>query len=558
MPEKPRPTCWLADLAGLVALCALAFLLTWKAGFRGFYPFDQSIVFDGGYRVASGQVPYRDFVMPFGPVAFWLQAMFFRTLGVSYAAYVAGAAVVNVLAALAAVALVRLVVDSGRGLSYLAGVVTAVWFYPPFGTPWVDQTAFFFALLGLVALLAGVRRAASGGAADVLVGLAGAAAFLSIMAKQNAGGFMLPLFPLALALACLPDARRFARNLGVFAVGLGGSAAAFVVWLAAASDAGNFSRYVIALPSHLGRERLASLVATGFGLARPYFGDRAPRAVNAVVAAALVVSIVALAYRRRLGAGKDAGRRAMVAAGVCAYLVLFQHLFMNTTLNQQQNAYAFLGPIAAIGVWLALGLVRTLTPAGDPGARRLLRRGLAAGVWVLAFAATALTSVDGVKAAMSRKVHDIFEGCSFDRPMVARGLEGLRWADPTLIRGFEVRQKDFLDLVVYLRERDLNFLVFPDFTVLYGLVGAPSPQPVLWFHEGVTYGKEDTSALDRWIVESLEMNGVKLVVIEQVAWYNTGERLNAFPRLRDYVYGRFTRLGQIGTFSIYERSASAP
>jgi hypothetical protein len=541
-------------------LCVLAFLLTWKAGFRGFFPFDQSIVFDGSYRVASGQVPYRDFVMPFGPVTFWLQALVFRALGVSYLAYVAGAAVVNVLATLAAVAMVRMLTDSARMLSYLAGVMTAVWFYPPFGTPWVDQTAFFFASVGLVALLAGIRRAGSGWMGDWLVALSGGAAFLSIMAKQNAGGFVLPLFPLVVVLACLPDRRRLARSLAIFAAGLAGSAAAFLVWLGTASDLGNFSRYVIALPASLGRERLGSLADTGFGLARPYFGDRAPLVVNAIVVAALVVSVAAVVlWRRRERSGGGGNRRAVLAGGVCAYLVLYQHLFMNTTLNQQENAYAFLGPIAAMGAWLALALVRVIAPAGGAGVGRLpLGRTLRAAVWIVALAAAAVASVDGVKSAMSRKAHDIFAQSSFGEPIKVKGLEGLRWAEPTLVRGFDIHRQDFLDLVAYLKESKANFLVFPDFTFLYGLAGVPSPQPVLWFHEGVTYSKDDTSALDRWIVDSLERNRVGLVVMEQVAWYNTGERLNAFPRLRDYIYGRFTRLGQIGTFSIYQRGAPAP
>jgi hypothetical protein len=37
---------------------------------------DHSIVFDGGYRVYLGQVPYRDIYMPYLPGALWFQAPF--------------------------------------------------------------------------------------------------------------------------------------------------------------------------------------------------------------------------------------------------------------------------------------------------------------------------------------------------------------------------------------------------------------------------------------------------------------------------------------------------
>ena len=146
------------DCAVIILLCAVGFLFALKTGFRGFFPFDQSIVFDGSYRVLSGQVPYKDFVMPFGPATFWLQAIVFKLLGVNYFAYVFGAAAVNLLAVLASIAIVRLLLPGERMLSYLAGLVTAVWFYPPFGTPWVDQTAFFFSYCGIVALLASLRE----------------------------------------------------------------------------------------------------------------------------------------------------------------------------------------------------------------------------------------------------------------------------------------------------------------------------------------------------------------------------------------------------------------
>jgi len=160
MSESPAARAALGVTSFLV-LPAFAFWFAFTAGQRGFYPFDQSIVFDGGYRVLSGQVPYSDFVVPFGPVAFWLQAFFFRLFGVSYFGYLMGAAVINAAATLCAVSVVRQLLPRSRLLPLASGVLTAVWFYPPFGTPWVDQTGFFLGLLGLVAVIWAVVRTRS-------------------------------------------------------------------------------------------------------------------------------------------------------------------------------------------------------------------------------------------------------------------------------------------------------------------------------------------------------------------------------------------------------------
>ena len=89
---------WLIRL-GLMATLGFAFWLAFYSGTRGIFPLDQSIVFDGGYRVASGQVIYRDFVAPSGPLVYWLQGAVFKLFGVSYRVYILTAAGYNALAA---------------------------------------------------------------------------------------------------------------------------------------------------------------------------------------------------------------------------------------------------------------------------------------------------------------------------------------------------------------------------------------------------------------------------------------------------------------------------
>jgi hypothetical protein len=223
MKERRRPgmRAYLPEVGFAAALAVAAYVLTTAAGQRGFYAFDQSILFDGGYRVLSGQAAYRDFILPFGPVALWLQALFFSVSGVTYSAYIGSAAVVNSAAALAAVVILRMLFPSMRLLPFVAGTLTAFWFYPPFGTPWVDQTAFFFSLLAIGFLLAGVldndsrkkRRTA-------FVAVSGSLAFLAFMSKQNVGSFMLALYPALLTAVFLRNRRRLGSALLVFLGGL--------------------------------------------------------------------------------------------------------------------------------------------------------------------------------------------------------------------------------------------------------------------------------------------------------------------------------------------------
>ena len=46
------------------------------------------MIFDGGWRILSGQVPYKDFLMAFGPLTFVMQAVAFKLFGVNWTSMV--------------------------------------------------------------------------------------------------------------------------------------------------------------------------------------------------------------------------------------------------------------------------------------------------------------------------------------------------------------------------------------------------------------------------------------------------------------------------------------
>jgi hypothetical protein len=73
------------------------------------------------------------------------------------------------------------------------------------------------------------------------------------------------------------------------------------------------------------------------------------------------------------------------------------------------------------------------------------------------------------------------------------------------------------------------FFIFPDFTIFYALLDVPPPQPVLWFHKGLTYHDSYDEDLDKWIVSDLNKNNVEIVIVEEKSFIDTSERLNDFP-----------------------------
>lgn len=135
--------------AGFLAMAVIAVwagLISYLSGMRGFFAMDQSIVFDGAWRILQGQIPFQDFFLPHGPLSMWIQALAFHIFGVSYHVYALTAAAMNVAGAWLAYGTFRILVPEKRWPAWVAGLLTGSWLYAPMGTTYIEQTGFFFPL----------------------------------------------------------------------------------------------------------------------------------------------------------------------------------------------------------------------------------------------------------------------------------------------------------------------------------------------------------------------------------------------------------------------------
>ena len=237
-------------MPALVAVALFAAALNFHYGPRGFMPLDHSVVFDGGWRILSGQVPFRDFTTPNALTPSFLQAGFFLAFGVTWKAYVLHATVFNALFAVLVYALLRLSGGSRLTAAFYAGL-SGIVFYPPLGVPFHDQHAFVFTLLAIT--LAVCARRVHGPRRQLvlwmLVPLALSAAALS---KQTPVLLGTPIV-LALALVGAPSVARAVKGLAA------GSAASLAI-LAAAGFAGDVDWelvwvYLVQLPLATGGAR---------------------------------------------------------------------------------------------------------------------------------------------------------------------------------------------------------------------------------------------------------------------------------------------------------------
>ena len=122
-------------------------LMPYLTGFIGLMPLDQSIIFEAGGRIMKGELPYRDFYLPYGLVPSLMQSLFFKLLGVNWFAYVTHAALVNGLFALLLLDCLVMLFPGAKRSTLTSGALLAAWaFYPTTGTPFLENHSLFFAI----------------------------------------------------------------------------------------------------------------------------------------------------------------------------------------------------------------------------------------------------------------------------------------------------------------------------------------------------------------------------------------------------------------------------
>ena len=561
------------------AVAGFAFLLVWYCGHRGVFLQDQSMVFDGAWRLLQGQVPYRDTLYPFGPVTFLIQELFFKLFGVNFSATVISAAVLNAIAALIVVRIVRRLFPREKSIAVVAGVVTACWFQAPFGTLWFEQTAFFFALLALFAVLEGELSGSSW--RYPLHALGGFLLAWSVLSKQNAGIlFWLVMGGMALGPPLFghwisESLRRFGAQIGGFVAG----AAGFLIWLWLFSDPAQFFRSTIEISRSLAAERAprSPVMFLGGLLSLSAY----PLSVRWCALVFLLIGAAGLlAGGLRWLRHSDQARIYCWAGWMVVSCVFFQQLFLINTYNEAEDGLPFLGLCAG----LALSMLSSiLGPHGtsfslssgpeilEAKLSPVVTRRIMTGASIIF---SALLILPGVRVSWKRYVQQFRTETRFEGRLDVGGLSRLEWADfsyeqrTLLVDGVRrspegtewwLRKADFTGLNHWLDQNPGNFFVFGDATMLYGLHRRVSPQPWLYFTEGHSFLGKDLARVDEVVTASLRRNQIATVILEKVSWEGSQDAayLNRMQRLGAWITSNFHKDKEFGIYEVWMRNTGA-
>jgi hypothetical protein len=498
----------------VASLFALGVAVDLHFGRRGFLPLDQSIVFDGGWRMLNGQMPFRDFTAPAAIVPSAMQVPFFALFGVTWFALCLHAAVVNGLFCVAVYAFLRLCLAT-MWEAGMCSALSAFFFYPPTGTPFTDQHSFFFTMLMFLAVAAGSR--------DPVAWRARLAWFL--VPALFTLGLLSCQIPTAFAAICVAgwvfaNPRRAIAWIVPLVAGVVAVAVALALLASIADlDLRSAFAHVIATPLQQGRARtptpgVLSPVRMLLGTVRRLPVWAHLWSLNLAIAS---IALVPLAAKRDV-----------------AWPL---HLWALVALIVSTGGFVAYSktPIEA-----GLGLAMVIAGTGAIVMRQALpsRRWQAVALVVMAVAVGRDTVRFIQLVDVPGTVHKAFDpqAAAAAEGHLPDGLSFLRWS-----RGASHYEPDELTaLVRYLREADGDFLLIGDSTVLYGLTGKLSPVRPLWFDPGLTLPRAESAEFATFetdLIARVREFGVRRIVLEGSKTWG-GVALNDFPTLKQLVLSR--------------------
>jgi hypothetical protein len=323
--------------------------------------FDLSYVLENAWRIAAGDVPYRDFPLPHAPGTFVIQALIVKLFDASFTTHAVYCALIGGASTVLALKILELLLEpyfqAFRALALvLAAPLVVLNVYAIYPHPFYDPDACLFVLLALWAILECRRRDYPPRRCFT----AGVLLVVPIFVKQNIGLAFFVLTHMALLTLWLEESARARAGWRSIVAGsvTAGLAALLVVQLTAGLD--HYWQWTVAYPATRPRFHPRKLVEDyrqvsvwicvalallGFVLAR-----HAPQRRGALTAAvALTALLPAWIVAKGSGSPLAAGLPMANVIGFWPYLCALSLLVLVLVLRRSPLRFPLLVPVVIVG-----------------------------------------------------------------------------------------------------------------------------------------------------------------------------------------------------------------
>ena len=134
-----------------------SFFINYHYGFVGVMPMDSFVLYNGGYRVLNGYIPFNDYWLVTGPLLDYLNAFFFLINGTNWKSFIIHSSLFNLIISIICY-LMFVELGLQKKFSTIYSIFFSILFYPVVGTPFVDHHSTFFLILMFCSFIFGVVK----------------------------------------------------------------------------------------------------------------------------------------------------------------------------------------------------------------------------------------------------------------------------------------------------------------------------------------------------------------------------------------------------------------
>ncbi len=529
----------------------------------GYMPQDSPTVFDGGWRLLSGQIPFRDFTLPNAIVPIFIQSFFFKIFSVNWFVYCLHAAVFNGLFCVLVFFFLRMF-EGSLQLSFFYALMSSVVFYPPFGVPVQDQHAYFFTFL-LIFFVCLALRVSNPWLKQLIFFFLPLVATIAFLSKQIPTVFGIALGGLILLVAEQKNLIRLMLALiaGTLAVILLLIALYHVLEI-------NFELvkvYYFQLPAGTGSERLIGFIS-GMGIyIIGYMFSHWQIFSPFIIVTILFLGTLFCVWRGGNTKGdyrwkifEPVMENAFFPLFLAQCLLIICYLFVTLTCNAFENGISLIFISSGLAHISLSKLSESHSSVNQPF--RFLRKNYVLYLLSLILIVSSLLCAWSFDRQVNanRMVHDFIykdKDNKHQKAEMPEALSFLVWGAPNCYHG---TPDDFKQLINFFQQNEGNFYLVGDSSIVYALTGRPSVNPVLWFHPGQTIPRIESPlfpAFQDRLMEALLKFNIKYIVLEETRTHTvpttwSGVNLGYFPALTEIVEKEGRKREQFGPFTIIE------
>ncbi len=123
----------------------------------GVEPMDTFVLYNGGYKVLNGLIPFQDYWLTTGPLMDYINAFFFWIGGVNWSTYTTHSSIFNSIITVLTYLFFN-ALGSNKYFSFFFSLMFSLLMYPIIGTPFVDHHSTIFLLISFYLFIVAIKK----------------------------------------------------------------------------------------------------------------------------------------------------------------------------------------------------------------------------------------------------------------------------------------------------------------------------------------------------------------------------------------------------------------